>query len=351
MIYYNCLYKNKIRYNINIMSLLEINNIIDSELIKFSKDNKSYEFIKNAKVIINNNKDIDKNFIYKRIENINNYRNELSELFKIPVIEQRTLEWFEARETRLTASDLSDAIKNNNNSDKLAKKKAKIIKDNINYNAVPALKWGTMFEPMATRCYSQINNNIIVYDFGLICDKNNKHFGASPDGINELGIMIEIKCPYSRKIVDGYIPEKYKMQIQGQLAVCNLKECDYVECEFKELDASEYYNKYSKKKIDHGIIAEYYHNNTYSYLYSDASMNAIETYNNIQSKIASNNGVLNKLIYWELVKLNIQRETFDPLKWKEIVPKIDTFWEKVEKYKLCPIEDNIKKINFIDDND
>ena len=71
------------------MSLLEFNNIIDSELIKFSKDNKSYEFIKNAKVIINNNKDIDKNFIFKRIENINNYRNELSELFKITVIEQR----------------------------------------------------------------------------------------------------------------------------------------------------------------------------------------------------------------------------------------------------------------------
>jgi len=103
------------------------------------------------------------------------------------MIEQRTKEWHEARDSRLTASDLYDAIKKNNNSDKIAKKKAKILVDNINYNAVPALKWGTMFEPMATRCYSQLNNNIKVYDFGLILDNSNPHFGASPDGINEYG--------------------------------------------------------------------------------------------------------------------------------------------------------------------
>jgi hypothetical protein len=31
---------------------------------------------------------------------------------------------------------------------------------------------------------------------------NNEHkfFGASPDGINELGIMVEIKCPFKRKL-------------------------------------------------------------------------------------------------------------------------------------------------------
>ena len=39
------------------------------------------------------------------------------------------------------------------------KKKANIVVDNINYNAIPALKWGTMFEPMATRCYSKKMNN------------------------------------------------------------------------------------------------------------------------------------------------------------------------------------------------
>ena len=90
-----------------------------------------------------------------------------------------------------------------------------------------------MFEDMAIRCYKQINNNIPVHIFGIIQNKNIEHFGASPDGITDLGIMVEIKCPFSRQIKKDFIPEKYYYQMQGQLAVCNLTECDYVECEFK----------------------------------------------------------------------------------------------------------------------
>ena len=194
------------------------NSIIDREYLSIIKDRK-----KNCDDIdiyndIEINIDIDRDLINKRVEDITSYREILKKLVSQPIIKQRTLEWFEARKNRLTASDLADAIKDTKASDTIAKKKAKIIKDNTNYNAIKALKWGTMFEPMATRIYSQINNNIHVYEFGLICDEINEHFGASPDGINELGIMVEIKCPYSRKIIDGYIPDKYKLQIQrGQL--------------------------------------------------------------------------------------------------------------------------------------
>ena len=229
----NVLCQTDINDNNDINDIKKMFNIIDKDIYKFIKKNSKINLLNKCDAIHSNN-GIDKNLIINRINIIKNNRKILKKLLKIPIIEQRTKEWHEARDSRLTASDLYDAIKKNNNSDKIAKKKAKILVDNINYNAVPALKWGTMFEPMATRCYSQINNNIKVYDFGLILDNSNPHFGASPDGINELGIMIEIKCPYSRKIVDGYIPEKYKMQIQGQLAVCNLTECDYIECYFKE---------------------------------------------------------------------------------------------------------------------
>jgi len=180
----------------------------------------------------------------------------LNELIKKPLIKQRTPEWFKLREDRLTASDLYDAIKNPLS---LAKKKLKGI--TFNSSAIPALKWGTMFEPIAIQIYSHINNKKI-HEFGLVINDDIQYFGASPDGITEDGIMIEIKCPYSRKIVNGEIPEKYYYQIQGQLAVCNLEDCDYIECEFISLGSKdEYLDLKEDENYKHGIIAELKVNN------------------------------------------------------------------------------------------
>ena len=338
------------------------NKIIDDEVLKIIKNNNKFNVDETTQFIISNCKDIDRDIITSRVEEIYNNRKILTELIKIPEIKQRTEEWFEARKTRLTASDLYDAIKKSNVSNVLAKKKAKIVVDNINYNAIPALKWGTMFESMASRCYSHINNNINIYDFGLICDKKNEHFGASPDGINELGIMIEIKCPYSRKIIDGFIPEKYKLQIQGQLAVCNLSECDYVECQFKTFDSEELYLEELDKDIqyNHGIIAEYINKKgEYYYIYSEENMKPIDCIENINilkndfnlSNDFEIRSKFNKFIYWKLVEINTQRVNFDIQGWEKIVPKINEFWDKVEQYKLMPVDNIIKKFKFIDDND
>lgn len=303
--------------------------------------------------------------VKKRALEIQAYRKELKVLLQLPLMKQRTEEWYEARKTRLTASDLCDAIKGGNGSIKLAKKKANIIVDTINYNAIPALKWGTMFEPMATRCYSQKMNNIEIHDFGLVCDTENEHFGASPDGINELGIMLEIKCPYSRKIVDGVIPEKYKMQIQGQLAVCKLKECDYIECVFKSLDSVEDYlaldGDSDSDGEKHGVIAEYYNpKGEYVYYYSEPNQTPKECVDEIcidslsderSERIRSEKLKFSKYTYWRLDEMIIQRVVFNADMWKTIVPKINTFWESVEEYKLLPIELGIKKYTFVDDDE
>ena len=342
----------------------QVNNAVDNEMIYIINNN--IKDINKIDYIYKKYKDsmnIDKKAIKNRISEINNYRKVLKELVKQPIIKQRTKEWFDARENRLTASDLHDAIQEKKVSDMIAKKKAKLTKDNTNYNSIKPLKWGTMFEPMASRIYSEVNGNVNIYEFGLVCDKQNEHFGASPDGINELGIMIEIKCPYSRKIVDDQIPDKYFMQIQGQLAVCNLNECDYIECMFIVLEASEYMEEFANNKdviIKHGIIAEYISckgNSEYTYLYSDSSSinktandnikdihNKIDTFNeNPDNK----NYKLEKLTYWKLEKINTQRVLFNKSEWGAISDKIHTFWEKVERFKLLPVE----KIRFISDDD
>ena len=306
------------------------------------------------------NIDADKEDIIIRLNNIKEYRKKLKELKKIPYIKQRTIEWLDARKNRLTASDIYDAIKGSATSMTLAKKKANVIIDNIDYNAIPALKWGTMFEAMAERCYSKKYNNININEFGLLCDKYNEHFGASPDGISDIGVMIEIKCPYSRKIIDGFIPPKYKMQIQGQLAVCELEECDYIECEFKTYATElELINNINEDKDSiFGIIAEYYlYNNEtkkteYEYLYSDDSDVYQYVYDSIKDKIKERAHTVDaKLIYWKLISMNIQRVNFNKKEWENILPKINEFWNKVEQCRGMPVETKIsKKISFIEDD-
>jgi putative phage-type endonuclease len=363
---------------------IDITNEIDNCLLDYigntdireTPDN-DFKTIKTSKLILNRLVNEDNNGrvkytiddVIKRLKEIKRYRKELKELLKLPLMKQRTEEWFEARKTRLTASDLCDAIKGGNVAIRLAKKKANILVDNINYNAIPALKWGTMFEPMATRCYSQKMKNITIHDFGLICDANNSHFGASPDGINDLGIMLEIKCPYSRKIVDGVIPEKYKMQIQGQLAVCKLKECDYIECIFKTIESEEEYLALENEGTaqlkhghghGHGLIAEFYNSKgEYMYYYSDPNKTPSECVIDIQTQIQTRaetemNLRFSKYTYWRLDEMIIQRVVFNANEWETISPKIDAFWEQVEEYKqlpLLPLEIGIKKYSFIDDND
>ena len=306
--------------------------------------------------------------VRNRVSDIKDFRKELKVLLQLPLMKQRTTEWFEARKTRLTASDLYDAVKGGNVSIRLAKKKANIVVDNINYNAIPALKWGTMFEPMATRCYSERMNNIAIHDFGLICDTTNEHFGASPDGINELGIMLEIKCPYSRKIEYGIIPDKYRMQIQGQLAVCKLKECDYIECIFKSIENEDDYLELDinidNYVVKHGVIAEFYNQKgEYVYFYSDPNKTpkeCVDDITNIRDSILNGDSddsssteklKFSKYTYWKLDDMIIQRVVFNANEWETIIPKINTFWESVEEYKMLPIEIGIKKYKFVDDSD
>ena len=241
---------------------------------------------------------------------------------------------------------------------KLAKKKAGVIINNINYSSIPALKWGTMFEEMATRCYSQKRKNIEIYEFGLIIDEKQDHFGASPDGINEHGVMIEIKCPYSRKIKDGSIPNKYYMQIQGQLATCCLEDCDYIECDFKTFQNLEEYlsNINENILVDHGVIAEYKNveNGEFIYLYSDPYQTPADAIANIQDQVLKNQSEYNFLKYtpWSLQQINVQRVSFDKDQWVNISEKIQNFWNHVEQCKNLPIEDirPKKKVEFINDD-
>lgn len=289
----------------------------------------------------NHRKDIKKNKkkYNKNKKKMGDVKEVLKELLTRPLIKQRTPEWFKLREDRLTASDLYDAIKNPLS---LAKKKLKNI--SYNSNAIPALKWGTMFEIVAINIYEDLKKKKI-YEFGLVINDNIENFGASPDGITEEGKMIEIKCPYKRKIKDGEIPEKYQYQIQGQLAVCKLNNCDYIECEFICYETKEEYEKECKNinNNHHGIIAELKkENGEIEYKYSKKNQK-------IEENIKEMNQLINeyKFNYWKLNLINIQEVKFNKEKWEnEISPKIKEFHLIYMNEKK---NNNCKNL-FIDDN-
>ena len=142
---------------------------------------------------------------------------------------QRTKEWYELRKKILTASSLASAINKDHFNTREETIYNKIIDAPRTFN--PITEWGVKYEEIATKYYELLTNTKIL-EFGLIPHQEFNFFGASPDGIcgdngniEYMGRMLEIKCPPKRKFTKS-VPHHYELQMQGQLEVCDLDECD-----------------------------------------------------------------------------------------------------------------------------
>lgn len=168
---------------------------------------------------------------------------------------QRSKEWFEARKTRITASNVATLLLRNKTTcekyvnlyglddtfsydDKPCNpysNKHQFIIDKIKqtFTGSPATYWGQKYEPIANDIYERKFNRKVL-EFGLLVHDNLDWLAASPDGITVDGVMLEIKCPYRRKIT-GIPNLYYYQQVQIQLEVANLETCDFLEIEFTEM--------------------------------------------------------------------------------------------------------------------
>ncbi len=194
---------------------------------------------------------LNKNIDYKKIEEKINY------LKSKPQPQQRTKEWYEFRHNLITASNAHKAFENQIVKNQLIFEKCQpLIKDEdidkqqfVNTNS--PLHWGQKYEPLSVMIYEKLYGTK-VGDFG--CIKHDKyHFlGASPDGINidptseRYGRMLEIKNIVNREI-DGIPKKEYWIQMQLQMEVCDLDECDFLETKFTEYPD---YKSYKEDLID-----------------------------------------------------------------------------------------------------
>jgi putative phage-type endonuclease len=171
----------------------------------------------------------------QRKQVIDGYKKILVKLLNLPKVEQRSEEWYCIRKNLITASDFAQALGKGKfgSVNQFLKSKCGYEVNNVDMT-IPALKWGVRYEEVANMFYKQ-KLNVEVYEFGVLKHPTIDFIGASPDGISDMGVMLEIKCPWKRKKTET-IPEQYFYQIQGQLEVCDLEECDYLECYIQEYD-------------------------------------------------------------------------------------------------------------------
>lgn len=198
--------------------------------------------------------------------------------------EQRSPEWYLQRQKKITASEAASCIVASEKNCKeyisqfnvtdfkfsetrccnpYQTKDAYIIKkcqdffseNGGNYKDNIYTLWGKKYEQIANRVYT-IFKNTKVFEFGLISHNKIHWLAASPDGITNDGVMLEIKCPKSRKIGTAP-PIYYWIQVQIQLEVCNLDVCDFLECDITEFASEEEYVNYElQENQDKGIIID-----------------------------------------------------------------------------------------------
>ena len=301
---------------------------------------------------------------YTPIE-INLLNKQINNLKTIPQPEQRTPEWYIFRNNRLTASDLGTILGVNpyERYNKIIQKKCGLETPFYMNNNI---RRGVKFEEVICMIY-EFRNNVKVFEYGCLPHPTIPHFGASPDGIvdsgsentNYIGRMLEIKCPGSREIT-GFCPEYYYAQVQGQLEVCDLELCDFVECKIADYESKEdYFNDflldeegvcnytYSKSGLEKGIVIEAFDSIKKKdvYWYGKLGLNYEESYlweqKVIEEEIMSQEHLSYvQTTYWKSTEYNellIKREK----EWFDTVclPKINKFWEDVLHYRTRPLEE------------
>ena len=334
------------------------------------------------------------NELHKALIDIKDYklnilREQVKYLKTVLQPEQRSAAWFEMRKHMCTASDIAAIIGKCK-----YRKPVEIVLKKCGYGKFTgnkATRHGQCFEDVATAIYMS-RRNVEILEFGLIPHPTISILGASPDGISTDGVMLEIKCPYSRKINGNVMDPKtygYWIQMQIQLEVCNLEECDFLECEIEKYKCYEDYenDKYDEEStiilnilpknettlnknyvkvpndrrssngLEKGMLGKIYNKveKICTYLYPPFDLTTDEQILWIKKYVDK----LDKTkfdtfgkIYWKLNISSVVSVPRDKQWFAEIKPILYKFWEEVERRRIIGCEDilpkkrKVKKVNL-----
>jgi putative phage-type endonuclease len=300
------------------------------------------------------------NFVEIKKDEIKNYEDieqKIQKLREIPQPVQRTPEWYQFRSNLITASNAWKAFESQSAINQLIYEKCQPIKsidenENENIKVVNSVNTNTpmhhgqKYEPLSVMLYETIYKTKIE-DFGCIQHPKYYFLGASPDGINvdikseRYGRMLEIKNPVSREIT-GIPKKEYWVQMQLQMEVCDLDECDFLETKFVEYpNRNSYESDLSLNSNYKGVIIQFYTNEGipfYSYRPLDLIIEEdilnweIETINFYESE--PYNYYFTKYIYWKLEKISCILVLRDRDWFQKNIGQLEKVWKIIEEERI-----------------
>ncbi len=275
-------------------------------------------------------------------------RRQVDVLRAIKSPDQRSAEWYAARHTRLTASDLAGAIGESKYDTRFDILKKKVMVDGSTFTGNFATRWGQKFEDIAVQIYSARYREEVL-EFGMIEHPTIPFLGASPDGIIERsGTMLEIKCPVSR-VIDGSVPRHYEIQMQLQLEVCDLDLCHFLECKFSHYDHEILYwsdgsCSQSASGLEKGVLIEAQEKEIplkYVYCPLGSDKKTVkkwveESKERLRVELPQTIPVVR---YWRLEQFSCVAVHRDRDWFQSVLPKITSFWHEVTYYRsLDPVQ-------------
>jgi putative phage-type endonuclease len=309
-------------------------------------------------------------------EEIDALEKKIQALQDIPQPEQRTPEWYQMRWNLITASNAWKAFETQSSINQLIYEKCQPLKaantdveEEIKMvNTNTPLHWGQKYEPLTVMIYES-EYKTKVEDFGCIQHPVYKFLGASPDGIivnkesERYGRMLEIKNVVSRDI-NGIPKKEYWIQMQLQMEVCDLDDCDFLETKFVEYPDEEAF--INDSKIDDlsnatsvenkqltisaddktkGIIL-YFHTKDgkpfYKYkpleITSQQDIKVWEETELEKYEGAPYNYIFLKFIYWKLEKLSCVLVSRNKDWFKNNIGQLEKVWKTIEEERISGYE-------------
>ena len=231
--------------------------------------------------------------------------------------DQRTAQWHAKRGEMVTASEVYKIFTTPEARREVMLRKLEPPVASDGSNPIPALIWGTRFEPVAKKLYEQ-ETKCSILDVSCVQHPRYSFLGASPDGLiiplasddhKRYGRLVEFKCPMSRALKDE-IPLGYIHQMQMQMECTGIDECEYVEFRFKQLP----YNEWNRAEGTKGAFAVY-ENGRVDYDVEHCESEDCQ------------------MIYWVLTHMKKDFVPKDPNWLPDHIEQLESFWNEVVEHR------------------
>jgi hypothetical protein len=166
----------------------------------------------------------------------------INALLNKPQVEQRTEAWYAESTQVLSASQFHTILTPGLTRGRLVMEKAfppppQNRRTVVFTEDLMPFTWGIRFEPLVKMLYEYVTHTKVA-ELGRLRHTSVERLAASPDGLvvqgpfPRYGRFVEFKAPVSRTL-NKVVPAEYYTQMQIQMEVGDVEECDYLEVKFQ----------------------------------------------------------------------------------------------------------------------